>query len=79
MYNIFKFKKKGKQGSNLLSRISTTYIPIKHCLGFLEITTCIRNQPKVIKVIRFTFFSFLGKNKDMQKLVIGLDVSKEKF
>jgi len=60
---MFKFKKKGVQISNLFARISTTYCPIQHCFGFLEITTCIRNQLIVIKVIRFIsspFFSFLG-------------------
>jgi len=56
---MFKFKKKGNQFSNLFVRISTTYCPIQHCFDFLEITTCIRNQLIVIKVIRLISSSLL--------------------
>ena len=75
---MLKFKKKGHQFSNLLRRVSKTFTPIEHCFDFLEITTCIRSQPCVIKVIRFIsssllfFFGFkLKKTKICKNLLLA--------
>ena len=56
---MLKFKKKGCRFSNPYPVISKTYIPVWHCFGFLEITTCIRIQRFVIKVIRLVSSSLL--------------------